>query len=72
MTTFKLIIFMNCLKEEIQIVFTKFMCQEFDIFVSEVTIRIGSFPVQTPLGARLGLGTQPPYEAPGDFQVEIR
>ena len=36
-----------------------------------VTIRIGRFPVQTPLGARLGLGTQPCYEAPGDLWVEI-
>ena len=36
-----------------------------------VPIRIGRFPVQTPLGARLGLGTQPRYEAPGDLWVEI-
>ena len=27
--------------------------------------------VVTPLGARLGLGTQTPYEVPGDFWVEI-
>ena len=32
--------------------------------------RIGKFLVQTPLGARLGLGTQPLYEASGDLQVE--
>ena len=36
-----------------------------------VTIRIGRFLVQTPLGTRLGLGTQPRYEAPGDLWVEI-
>ena len=28
------------------------------------------FPVQTPLGAWPGLGTQPHYEAPNDLQVE--
>ena len=32
--------------------------------------RIGRFPVQTPLGARPGLGTQPRYEAPGDLRAE--
>ena len=26
---------------------------------------------QTPLGTRPGLGTQPHYEAPSDFQVDI-
>ena len=31
---------------------------------------LGRFPVQNPLGARPGLGTQPRYEAPGDLQVE--
>ena len=36
-----------------------------------VTIRIRRFPVQTPLGTRLGLGTQPRYETPGDPRVEI-
>ena len=34
-------------------------------------IRIGRFPVQTPLGARPGLGTQPRYEAPGDLRVKL-
>ena len=34
-------------------------------------IRIGTFSVQTPLGARPGLGTQPRYEAPGDPRVEL-
>ena len=33
--------------------------------------RIGRFPVQTPLGARPGLGTQPHYEAPGDLRIEL-
>ena len=28
------------------------------------------FPVQTSLGARPDLGTQPPCKAPGDLQVE--
>ena len=37
---------------------------------SGAAVRIGRFPVQTPLGARLGLGTQPRYEAPGDPRVE--
>ena len=36
-----------------------------------IAIRIGSFLVQTPQGAWLGLGTQPCYEAPGDLQLEI-
>ena len=35
-----------------------------------VIVRIGRFPVQTPLGARPGLGTQPRYEVPGDLRVE--
>ena len=34
-------------------------------------IRIVRFPVQTPLGAQLGLETQPRYEAPGDLRVEL-
>ena len=33
-------------------------------------LRIGRFPVQNPLGAQPGLGTQPRYEAPGDLRVE--
>ena len=36
-----------------------------------VTLRIGRFPVQTPIDAGPGLGTQPLYEFPGDSQVEI-
>ena len=32
---------------------------------------IRNWKVQTPLGARLGFGIQPRYEAPGDLQVEI-
>ena len=35
-----------------------------------VVIRMGKFPVRTLLGARLGLGTQPRYEAPGYLRVE--
>ena len=35
-----------------------------------IVVRIRRFPVQTPLGARLGLGTQPCYEAPSDLQIE--
>ena len=34
-------------------------------------IRIGRFPIQTLLGARIGLGTQPRYKAPGDLRVDI-
>ena len=34
-------------------------------------IRIGRFLVQTPLGARPGLGTQPRFEAPGDLRAKI-
>ena len=33
--------------------------------------KCGRFPVQTPLGARPGLGTEPRYEVPGDLRVEI-
>ena len=33
--------------------------------------RIGRFPVETLLGTRSELGTQPLYEAPGDLRVEI-
>ena len=36
-----------------------------------VAIRIGRFPVQNLLGTRLGLRTQPRYEAPGDLRVEL-
>ena len=36
----------------------------------DVTFIIGSIPVQTPLGARPGLGTQPRYEAQGDLRVK--
>ena len=32
--------------------------------------KIGRFPVQTPLRAWPGLGTQPRYEAPGDLRVK--
>ena len=38
---------------------------------SIVTIRIGRFPVQTSLGDRSGLGTQPCYEAPSNLRVII-
>ena len=34
-------------------------------------MRIGRFPVQTPLGAQLNLGTQPHYKDPSDLQVKI-
>ena len=36
-----------------------------------MVIRIGRFLVQTPLGAQLGLGTQPGYKAACDLLVEI-
>ena len=36
-----------------------------------ISIRIGRFPVQTPLDVLAGLLAQPRYEAPGDLQVEI-
>ena len=35
-----------------------------------VVIRTERFPVQTPLCARQGLGTQPCYEAPGYLRVK--
>ena len=35
-----------------------------------VVIRIGRVLVQTPLGARPGLGTQPRFEAPSNLKVE--
>ena len=34
-------------------------------------MRIGMFPVQTPLRVQLGLGTQLCHKAPGDLQVKI-
>ena len=37
-----------------------------------VVVRIGRFPVQTPLGARPGLGTQSHHEAPGDPWVKCK
>ena len=37
---------------------------------SSRVVRIGRFPIQSPLGARLSLGTQPRYKAPGDPRVE--
>ena len=36
-----------------------------------IVIRIGTFPVQTPLGTQLGLRIQPRYMAPGELWVEI-
>ena len=36
-----------------------------------IVIRIGRFPVQTPLGAQSGLGIQPCYKAAYDLLVEI-
>ena len=35
-----------------------------------IVLRTGRFPVQTPVGAWPGLGTQPHYEAHGDPRVE--
>ena len=42
-----------------------------DLVGKDVTLRIGKIPVETPLRARLGFGTQPPYEATGNLWVEI-
>ena len=36
-----------------------------------ITFRIGRFLGQTSLGAQLGFGTQPHYEAPSDLRVEV-
>ena len=36
-----------------------------------VIIRIGRFSVQSPIGARPGLGTQSRYEVPGNLRIEI-
>ena len=41
-----------------------------DISGSRRCNRIGRFPVQTPIGARPGLGTQPCYGAPGGLGIE--
>ena len=38
--------------------------------ISFLDLIIRRFPVQTPLGAWPGVGTQPRYEAPGDLRVE--
>ena len=59
-------------------------CQIFSLFYADlaipgmidlvdegVAIEIGRFPIQTPLGARPGLGSQPRYEAPGNLRVKI-
>ena len=40
------------------------------VIFMKIRIRIGRFPIQTPLGAQPGLGTQPRYKAPGDLRVE--
>ena len=36
-----------------------------------ITIKIERFPVQSLLGAWLGIGIQPCYKAPGDLRVKI-
>ena len=36
-----------------------------------VGIRIGRFPVQTPVGVQPGSETQPYYEVPGDLRDEL-
>ena len=36
-----------------------------------VAIKVESFPVQTPLGARLGFGTQTYWEVAGELWVKI-
>ena len=38
---------------------------------SVIIIGIGKFPVETPIGARPNLGTQPRYQTLGDLWVEI-
>ena len=43
---------------------------ESDLMGEGFAIRIGRFLVQNPLGVRLGLGTQPCYEALGDLWVK--
>ena len=47
------------------------MYVEGDLVGQGVVIRIGRFPVQTPLGTQPGLGTQPRCEAPGYIRVKI-
>ena len=42
-----------------------------DLVGKSVVIRIVRFLVQTPPAAWPQLGTQPCYEAPGDFRIEI-
>ena len=50
---------------------TKWINRESGLVGWGVTIRVRKFPVQTKLGAQLGLGTQPCYEIHSDFRVEI-
>ena len=50
--------------------FAKFVTNIIKLYKG-VASRIATFPVQTPLGARPGFETQPRYEAPGNFRVEI-
>ena len=45
--------------------------EECGVVFYDVVIRSGRFPVQTPVGAQPGIGTQSYYEAPGDLPVEI-
>ena len=42
-----------------------------NFYILPIEIRIGRFPVQTPLGAWLGLGTQLRYKVPGNLWVKI-
>ena len=43
---------------------------ECDLVSQGVLIGIGRYPVQTPLGARPGLRTQPRYQSPDDLRLE--
>ena len=48
-----------------------FILEESGLVGQGGVIRIGRFLVQTPLGARPGLGTQPRFEAPADLRAKI-
>ena len=54
----------------VYILYTCLTFGESGLVGSGIRLRIGSIPVQTPVDARPGLGTQPHDEAPGDPQAE--
>ena len=63
----------NCFKalKPLQGKFTFYSFTSWGRVAQWVKVRVGRFLVQTTLGARPGLGTEPHYKAPGDIRVEL-